>query len=174
MIKAVDTKLEFSRPLDVGRVPKLGSYEKLSATDGECIALATRLLVPKIHAIKAELKAQPWRGGGLKVFGKATVDLDQESVVSLETFRSILEVAVERYYLNVAGDQDLDSELEIDPIEHGIVDLGELVSESIALELDPYPRMQGESFEPFIESDPGDDDKPPNPFAVLQFPKGKK
>lgn len=173
MIKAQETKLEFSRPVEVGRVPKLGSHEKLAATEAECAALAKRLLVPKIHALKAELKAQPWRGGGMKVSGKATIDLDQESVVSLELFRSTEVIAVERYYLNSTTDADTDSELEIDPIENGIIDLGELVAESVALELDPYPRMPGESFEPIIESDPADDDKPPSPFTVLQFPKGK-
>jgi uncharacterized metal-binding protein YceD (DUF177 family) len=165
---------EFSRPLEVARVPKLGAHEKLQATDAECAALAKRLLVPKIHAIKAELKAQPWRGGGMKVSGQATIDLDQESVVSLELFRSTQVVALERFYLNIKGEADVDSELEIDPIENGIIDLGELVAESVALELDPYPRMPGESFTPIIESDPAEDEKAPNPFTVLQFPKGKK
>jgi uncharacterized metal-binding protein YceD (DUF177 family) len=173
MTKAADAKPEFSRPLEVARIPKLGSHEKLSATDHECAALAKRLLVPKIHALKAALKAQPWRGGGVKVTGTADIDLDQESVVSLERFRSKLNVPVERYYLNIKGEHDVDSELEIDPIEHGSIDLGELVAESIALELDPYPRMAGESFQPIIESDPADDDKPANPFTVLQFPKAK-
>jgi uncharacterized metal-binding protein YceD (DUF177 family) len=173
MTKMPEAKLEFSRPLEVARIPKLGSHEKLVATDDECAALAKRLLVPNIYVVKAELKAQPWRGGGVKVTGKVDIDLDQESVVSLELFRSRLNVPVERYYLNIKGESDIDSELEIDSIVNGILDLGELVAESIALELDPYPRMAGESFEPIIESDPADDDKPVNPFTVLQFPKGK-
>lgn len=167
-------RLEFSRPLEVGRVSKLGSHEKLAATEAECAALAKRLKVVRIYGMNAELKATPWRGGGLKVAGMATVDLDQESVVSLEIFRSTARVPVERYYLNITGDMDEDSELEIDPIETGIVDLGELVAESIALELDPYPRQKGESFTPIIESDPAHDAKMPNPFNVLQFPEGKK
>jgi uncharacterized metal-binding protein YceD (DUF177 family) len=166
-------QFEFSRPLEVARVSKLGSHEKLVATDAECTRLAKRLQVPEIHSLKAELKAQPWRGGGMKVAGQATVDLDQESVVSLELFRCTVVVPVERYYLNAKGDADIDSELEIDPIENGIIDLGELVAESIALELDPYPRMPGESFSAIIESDPAEDEKPPSPFTVLQFPKGK-
>ena len=174
MIKSMpQVQFEFPRPLEVARVSKLGSHEKLVATDAECAALAKRLTVPKIHSLKAELKALPWRGGGMKVGGQATLDLDQESVVSLELFRSTQVVPVERYFLNVKGDSDVDSELEIDPIENGIIDLGELVAESIALELDPYPRMPGENFTAIIESDPAEDEKPPSPFTVLQFPKGK-
>jgi uncharacterized metal-binding protein YceD (DUF177 family) len=174
MSRTPDIKPEFSRPIEVARIPKLGSHEKLVATDGECAALAMRLLVPRIHALTAELKAQPWRGGGVKVTGNALLDLDQESVVSLELFRSKVDVPVERYFLNIKGESDVDSELEIDPIVQGSIDLGELVAESVALELDPYPRMEGESFEPIIESDPADDDRQPNPFTVLQFPKGQK
>jgi uncharacterized metal-binding protein YceD (DUF177 family) len=164
---------EFSRPLEAARVSKLGSHEKLLATETECGALAKRLQVPKIHSLKADLKAQAWRGGGMKVAGQAMIDLDQESVVSLEIFRSTQLVPVERFFLNIKGDADVDTELEIDPIEHGIIDLGELVAESVALELDPYPRMPGESFTAIIESDPSNDEKPPSPFTVLQFPKGK-
>jgi uncharacterized metal-binding protein YceD (DUF177 family) len=165
--------VEFSRPLEVARVAKLGSHEKLSATEAECKALAKRFQVPAIYTVQGDLKAQPWRGGGMKVTGTVQVDLDQESVVSLERFRSTVSFAIERYYLNIKGEVDVDSELEIDPIEFGIIDLGELVAESTALELDPYPRMPGESFTPVIESDPTQDEKPPSPFTVLKFPSIK-
>ena len=34
----------------------------------------------------------------------------------------------------------------IDPIENGLIDLGEVVVETLALEIDPYPRKDGELF----------------------------
>jgi uncharacterized metal-binding protein YceD (DUF177 family) len=43
---------------------------------------------------------------------------------------------------------------EIDAIVAGHVDLGEVVSETLALELDPYPRKPGEAFA--AESDSAD------------------
>lgn len=136
---------EFSRTLIVARVPGGGSHEKLQAEPKECVALAKRLNIPALHGLKAELKAKPWRGGGLKVSGELSADLDQVSVVSLEAFRSVVTVAVERYFL-VTVPADADEAEDVDPIINGIVDLGEVVAETLALELDPYPRKAGESF----------------------------
>jgi uncharacterized metal-binding protein YceD (DUF177 family) len=170
MIKhAHDPKSELHRPLEVARVATLGSHEKISADARECIALAKRFQVPKIHAVSAELKAKSWRGGGMKISGQAFIDLDQESVVSLEVFRSQTTIPVERYFLNIPAGEDNESEQDIDPIVNGVIDLGEVIAETIALELDPYPRMPGEAFEAIIEDDPADDEKPPNPFNVLKL-----
>jgi uncharacterized metal-binding protein YceD (DUF177 family) len=165
---------EFSRPLEVARVPRMGSHEKLLADARECAALAKRLLLPAVHSVSAHLQAKPWRGGGLKVWGEAVVDMTQESVVSLEAFRTTQTVQVERYYLNVKGAEEADSELEIDPIEQGIVDLGELVAESIALELDPYPRKPGEVFVSAELEELSPDPEKPNPFNVLKLPERKR
>lgn len=161
--------MEFSRPLEVARVPNLGSHEKITADARECNALAKRFQVPKIHAISAELKAKSWRGGGMKISGLAFMDVDQESVVSLETFRSQMSVPVERYFLNIPKGEENESEHDIDPIENGVIDLGEVVAETIALELDPYPRMKGEAFTAVIEDDPANDEKKPSPFNVLKL-----
>ena len=78
---------EFSRPLQVDRVPKAGSTEKIAAEPAELKALARRLKVPALHALSAELRATPWRGGGLKLEGHITADIEQVSVISVETFR---------------------------------------------------------------------------------------
>jgi hypothetical protein len=107
-----EPRLEFSRPLELARVSKLGSHEKLAADASECKALAKRLMVPTIHALTAHLQAKPWRGGGLKVWGEATLDVTQESVISLEAFRTTQVVAVERYYLGGQAATEQDAELE--------------------------------------------------------------
>jgi uncharacterized metal-binding protein YceD (DUF177 family) len=164
---------EFHRPLEMARVPNLGSHEKLSADAKECALLAKRLMLPAIHKLSAHLKAKPWRGGGLKVTGELIVDLDQESVVSLESFRSVLTLPVERYFLNVPPSAELGADEDIDPIENGIVDLGEIVAETLALELDPYPRKPGEVFESKLEADT-EPPKKPNPFNVLKIDQFKK
>lgn len=144
-----EIRLEFSRPLIVGRVPAGGSHEKLKADAKECQRLAKRLDVKAIHALSAELKVRPWRGGGLKVAGLAKVDLEQISVVTLEVFRQTLEIEIERYFLTRAPNPD--EELDVDVIENDAIDLGEVVSQTLALELDPYPRKPGEEFAAIIE-----------------------
>jgi uncharacterized metal-binding protein YceD (DUF177 family) len=169
-----EPKLEFSRPLEVARVSKLGSHEKLSADAKECADLAKRLLIPAIYALTAELKAKPWRGGGLKITGELRADLEQESVVSLDVFRSKMVFPVERYFLNVPPNADIESDEDIDPIEQGIVDLGEVVAETLALELDPYPRKPGESFQSAEPEAVQEEPEKPNPFNVLRMEPRKK
>jgi uncharacterized metal-binding protein YceD (DUF177 family) len=157
--------VEFSRPLLVDRVPANGSFEKIAAEPPECEALARRLGVPAVHAVSAGLWAKPWRGGGLRVEGRVLADLDQVSVVSLETFRHQVSYEVLRYFLP-PGAAPTSEEADADPIIHGEVDLGEVVAETLALELDAYPRKPGESFGDHLES--GDEPaRGTSPFAAL-------
>jgi hypothetical protein len=136
---------EFSRPLQVDRVPNLGCHERLAADEKECAALAKRFDLPRIHSLGGFLKAVPWRGGGLKITGTLNAKVDQVSVISLETFTSDLEFAIERYFLSPRAGQPT-AEEDVDIIENGSVDLGEILAESMALELDPNPRQEGEVF----------------------------
>lgn len=156
---------EFSRPLPVDRIPRTGSFEKLKADAKECEALARRLQVPALHGLTAGLRATPWRGGGLKLEGDLTADLDQVSVVSLERFRHQLTYPVLRYFLP-AGVASREEDDEADPIVNSTVDLGEVVAETLALELEPYPRKPGEAFAEHIES-VDEEPESQSPFAAL-------
>lgn len=157
---------EFSRPLQVDRIPKGGSFEKLAAEPAECAALAKRLSLPALHALTAALRATPWRGGGLKLDGTLMADLDQVSVVSLEAFRSTVTFPVLRYYLP-AGALSESEEEDADPITGGHVDMGEAVAETLALELDPYPRREGEGFADQVADEPEAEPQRESPFAAL-------
>lgn len=159
-------QLEFSRPLQVDRVPKAGSTEKLAADAKELKALAKRMKIPAIYALSAELRATPWRGGGLKLEGHLTADIEQVSVISLEAFRETVSLPVARYFLPPGAAAEADSEDDADPISNGIVDLGEVVAETLALDLDPYPRKAGEAFQEPAEPEE-EEEKPQSPFAIL-------
>lgn len=162
---------EFSRPLQTDRVPKAGSVEKLHAEPRELVALARRMKIPAIHALSAEIRATPWRGGGIKLEGHLTADIEQVSVISLEAFRETVSIPVSRYFLPPGAVVENEGEDDADPIQGGIVDLGEVVAETLALDLEPYPRKPGEAFAEHIEDDaaPGEN---PSPFAVLARDKG--
>ena len=162
---------EFSRPLQVDRVPKLGSTEKLSAEPAELQALAKRFKIPILHSLSAEIRATPWRGGGMKLEGHITADLEQVSVISLEAFRETVSVPLARYFLPHGAVVDNQQEDDADPIDNGWIDLGEVVAETLALDLDPYPRKPGEAFPGHVEDD-GAEAKAPSPFAVLAPKKG--
>lgn len=155
---------EFSRPLQVDRVPRAGSTETISADPDECLDLAKRMKLPAIHALSAEIRATPWRGGGLKLEGHLTADIEQVSVISLENFRETLSIPIARYFLPegaASSDEDDDADL----IDNGRVDLGEVAAETLALDLDPYPRKPGEAFADFKEdAEPSGKE---SPFAIL-------
>lgn len=174
-------QFEFSRPLDVTRVPPQGSLEKISAEPQECADLARRFGLPALHSLEAELEVSRWRGEGLKIKGRFTADLDQTCVVSLDTFRSLLSDEFESYFLPAGTSADADiaviEEADAEPIANGIIDMGEAVAEAVALALDPYPKKPGVSFTDVIEADgpSGTENKPEgHPFAALdQLRKGK-
>lgn len=137
---------EFPRPIAVARVPAHGSTERIVATAEECAKLARRLGLPAIHGLKADLVAKPWRGGGLKLTGEIIIDLEQISVISLEHFRQELTFPLTRYFLAEPPQDDDGEARDIDAIVAGHIDLGEVVAETLALELEPYPRKPGETF----------------------------
>jgi uncharacterized metal-binding protein YceD (DUF177 family) len=138
---------EFSRPFEVAKLPNSGAHEKISADQKERAALAKRLGVPALHALEAKLLVKSWRGGGFKVSGELQADIDQVSVVSLEAFRQVLAFPVERYFVTTGNQgDDIDDDL-VDVWSGGAIDLVEIVAETLALELDPYPRKPGESFD---------------------------
>lgn len=157
---------EFSRPLPADRVPAAGSLENITAEPAELKALAARMKLPAIHALSAEIRATPWRGGGIKLEGHITADLEQVSVISLEPFRETVSLPLARYFLPPGAAAGSSGEEDADPIQGGSIDLGEVVAETLALDLDPYPRKPGEAFAEHVE----DAESPPgsrSPFAVL-------
>jgi uncharacterized metal-binding protein YceD (DUF177 family) len=162
-------KTEFSRPLRVDRVPEVGSVEEIAAEPEELVRLAQRLGLPGMAALSASLQVDRARGGGVHVRGHLAADLTQTCVVTLEDFPVSISVPVDRYYMPasvLAGDEHPEDE-DIDPIENGEIDLGELVAETLALSLDPYPRKPGVAF--LENSATGDEESETQmkPFAEL-------
>jgi hypothetical protein len=171
---------EFSRPLDFTRVPPQGSIEKISAEPKECADLARRFGLPALHGLEAELAVSRWRGEGLKIKGRFAADIDQACVVSLDIFRSVLSDKFESYFLPVGSSIANSAVIEqgdAEPFENGIIDMGEVVAEAVALALDPYPKKPGVTFADVIEDEAaGGPGKRPerNPFAGLEsLKKGK-
>jgi uncharacterized metal-binding protein YceD (DUF177 family) len=163
-----EPKLEFSRLLQVDRIPAKGSFEKLSAEPKECVALAKRYGIPAVHSLRTAFRATPWRGGGVKVAGEVTAEIDQVSVVSLETFTSTETFEVERYFMPQGKASSNEEDIDIDEIINGEIDLGEVAAETVGLELEPYPRKPGEAFEGFEDEPEEAGPAKVSPFAVLK------
>ncbi len=162
---------ELSRIILAARIPNLGSFEKVKADAKELLALAKRFDVPAVHSITAGVRVSPWRGGGLKVIGDVNVSLDRVSVISLEIFTTKQKIEIERFILAPGQLAPEDSDEDFDVIANGEIDLGEIIAECVALELEPYPRAPGESFE---EPDPAPPEEPKKVSAFQALKKLQK
>ena len=168
---------EFSRLVDVSRIPPEGLNETITADAAECERLAERLGVERLLALTATFNLTPWRHGGVRVKGRFEAELEQVCVVSLDPFIATLSEEVERFFAGHSepgwsGEvRDVDSLEgdEPDLVHGGEIDLGELAAEELVLAIDPYPHKPGVVFA-------GDDeslaDKPQeasqNPFRILE------
>jgi uncharacterized metal-binding protein YceD (DUF177 family) len=169
--------VEFSRLVEVSRIPPAGMDEVIEADADECARLAGRLGVERLLSLKARFNLMPWRQGGVRVRGRIEAEVEQVCVVSLEPFVQGLSEEVDRCFAGAAEPgwtgvvHHLDSLEEDTPdlVTDGEIDLGELAAETLVLAVDPYPRKAGAVFggnlsgaadEPYESSQ--------NPFRVLE------
>ena len=165
---------EFSRPLALERIAPTGTELTIEADAEERRALAERFGISAIRALSARFVATPWRRGGVEVRGEIAAEVELVSVISLEPFTTEVTEPVVRYFLAetapghnpaVLSVEALEA-VEPDVIAGGADDIGEIAAESLALALDPYPRMPGEVFQEDI-GEPAEERRRDSPFAVL-------
>ncbi len=170
---------EFSRPLEVNATKELDAIHPIRATAAERAALAERLGIKSLGSLDAEVRLSSVRNGALiRLSTDFTADVIQACVVSLEPVASRIEASFERLYDPSATPAEIDGEagLSLDealpePLIGGVLDLGEIITEELALELNPFPRAPGVDFHEFLpesgESKEKEDEKPGGPFAGL-------
>ncbi len=169
----------FRKLLAVRKVGDSGLVHAISASPEECAGIADFLDVLKVTGLRAEFRVSRWRSRGLKVLGTLDARVEQACVVTLDPVESSIHASFERRFLPVdmidpeGGTEEVfvdpEGEDPPEPLTHEL-DLGEVVVEELALNLDPYPRKPGIAFEDKL-SEP----EPPkaNPFAKLARLKPK-
>lgn len=170
----------FSYPLKVSQISASTTALKLSANDRERERLAKLWDVSQVLHLSADLQIARWKKDGLRLKGAVTARIVQACVVTLEPVESGISETIDMTFVpegsRLAKALQKESETAvIDPEGPDLpdlfvgdtVDVGAAVAEQAALAIDPYPRKPGVSFGDRIESS-GDDDKRPNPFAVLE------
>jgi uncharacterized metal-binding protein YceD (DUF177 family) len=171
------TAPEFSRIVDVSRLPPEGRKEVMAATPEECVALQSRFGVEALKSLEVDVLLQPWKRGGCRVRGVARTVMTRTCVVTLEPFEQTLEVRLDRLFTErkevrvdgkevVVSVEDEDFGLIID----GEIEVGEFAVEELLLELDPHPRKPGAEFKPQAANDADEQDavRASSPFAVLK------
>ena len=151
----------------------------VAATREECDALAVRLGIPAVREVRATLEIRRLSEDEIRVAGPVTADVVQSCVVSLVPVEERIEETLDLVFSPHADAVDPPADIDIDslddticaqlegpePLIDGRIDIGDLVAETVALALDPYPRAPGAQMRYAPARD--DPDAPPHPFAKL-------
>ena len=146
--------------------------------------LAKRFGVVEVTSLTAFLNIRPWRKRGLTVEGALQAVVVQECVVTLDPLEQTIE---EEVFVRFAPEDapppkhrsdpsaaDLSFSVADDdppePMFNDTAEVGEALSELLAMSLDPYPRKPEAVFTPPEDPDDDEPDEPEthNPFAVLK------
>ncbi len=173
-------KPPFSFRVPVGKVSVNPVTVRMSASEEERKALADLWGISGLARLDAELDLVRWKRDGVRVRGPVRAEVVQPSVVSLEPVASAIEEEVDAVFVpegsRLARVETNDSgEMIVDPDGPDLpetfsgdrIDVGSVVAQCVALALDPYPRLPGESFTP--PDDTGAEDEGADmPFAALK------
>ncbi len=171
------TTLEFSRPVRVRDLKNDEMVLEISAKAEECEALARRFGIIALEKLDATVCLRPESRVVVSLRAQLTADAVQACVVTLAPVPSRIETAFTRLYSSLPErdkealeEELLGAEDPPDAIEDGIIDVGEAVAEQLALELDPFPRASGITFDGFTtesKAERAETDRALNPFATL-------
>ena len=175
---------EFSHPISVDRLNETETFLKLSANEKERKSLSDRFGISSIKSLTADVRIEP-KSKGKKVEVMVDADISakviQTCVVTLDPIKNEVHTKARVHFVSdepkISADDEIwgeDDDLP-DLIIDGVIDIGEIVAEQVALLLDPFPRSPGAQFdtqEEDVETLEGVEKKP-HPFAVLEKLKGK-
>lgn len=184
-MKRIKQDHELSRPLQVDRVSLGGMEEHIVASPDERAALAKRFGLADLPRLEAKLNIDHAEGKMLAVTGKLFADVVQSCVVTLEpvpeqVIESIDVLFAPPHLVEKSWDgafTDIGDAEPPEPIENGLIDLGELVAQHLAAALNPYPRKEGAEIgavEAFGQEKAGKTVSPQSPFAKLAALKKKE
>jgi hypothetical protein len=156
-------------------MPSSGRDLDLTVSAAERERVAALLDIRSVDALHVRLHAVRFRGG-IRVTGRLDASVTQQSVVSLEPVTQTIGEPIDRIFLpggekDFAGPAnaeifvDLEGEDVPDHFEGNEADLTDLIVETLALAIDPYPRAPGESIEDLGLAGSEED---PHPFAALR------
>ncbi len=160
---------EMHRPAALDRIGPNGTSVLVEANPEELPAIAARLGIPAVHALRCAFKLRRVGGSVIEAQGELVAGVTQLCVVSLDEFDDTVQEAFIVHFVP-EGTEDDDPEPDaVDqvPFQGSAIDLGEAAVEQLALALDPYPRKPGAAL-------PGDAGGPGlGAFAALATLKDK-
>ena len=172
---AVNQPVEFSRPIEAEKIPPRGMDIEITAKPTEYAALAKRLGLVAVSGLSAQLQLRHLGGGQMiDIAGSFAAQVTQQCVVTLEPIACDVHETLHGLFAPpelVPADTGVTEIADVfaedpEPIVDGIIDLGELIVQHLALVLDPYPRKPGVEL-PRV-GDVSNQNNRQNPFANLK------
>lgn len=164
-------------------MPTAGRELALTVDAADRLAVAEQLGITAVEKLEVKLHAVRFKGG-MRVSGRLVATTVQPSVVSLEPVTQEIAEPIERVFLPggekaYAGPADaeifvdLEGEDVPDHFEGNEADLSALIVETLALALDPYPRLPGESLGALRDDGDTENDLPFAGLKILKTPEDK-
>lgn len=170
----------FHRLIDVGGLASAGEAFVIEATAQERASIARWLNILAVDSLNAEVVIEPQADRSRATLtGRMRAQVIQACVVTLEPLTATIEAPLRRCFSAAVEDEwqqygeereeiflDAEDDVEIDPLPPEGIDVGMVIAEQLALEIDPFPRA--------ATSDGGDDapllsdDGKARPFANLK------
>lgn len=171
---------EFVRIANVADLTVAKTTIEFEATPDELKALTKRLLIDGLKSLKGRAIVQILPNDNVRADVSFEAHAEQHCGVTLEPITSNISAAYTTTYskeidedwgLDDEESQDQDEYIDpVEPIIDGKIDLGEMCIEQLALEIDPFPRVQGATFDGYSALPKGLDAsafEKKNPFAAL-------
>ena len=136
-------KMSLSTVIDVDSLPFSGPQIcKIDCDESECTALAARFGFAAVARLSARLKVKRAGPGHWNVTGKLQAEVTQLCGVTGEPVPESVDFTIEeRYCLASEEGTDIDVSLDgFEPLVDGAIDLGEVVAQTLAISVNPWPR----------------------------------
>lgn len=135
---------EFSRPVRLDQIHAGARPVSISADEAERGALRRRFRLRALDRLDADYLLKPVAGGWLAT-GTVRAEVIQACVATGEDVPATVEAPFTIHFLREIGESAEEVELSEDDcdimaVEDERIDMGEAVAQTLALNLDPYPR----------------------------------
>ena len=136
-------KMSLSTVIDVDSLPFSGPQIcKIDCDESECTALAARFGFAAVAKLSARLKVKRAGPGHWNVTGKLQAEVTQLCGVTGEPVPESVDFTIEERYCRASEEgTDIDVSLDgFEPLVDGAIDLGEVVAQTLAISVNPWPR----------------------------------
>jgi uncharacterized metal-binding protein YceD (DUF177 family) len=165
---------EFSRRIDGFRLNPGGEKYEISASPDERAALAKRFDLLALDRLDAKVRLTPMAGGYYRLVADFEAELTQACAITSEPVPAHIAESFTLLYGPVEESSEivLDGDAEpVEPLDDGMIDIGEAVAQQLSLALDPFPRAPGASLEEEVDlSGHGERESPFAALAKLRKP----